>query len=389
MQILLVHNAYQDSGGEDTAFCNETCLLRRAGHEVEEYRDNNNRIRELSPIRLGLQTIWSECSRKKLRDVLMEFRPDVVHFHNTFPLISPAAYWAGHELGIPVVQTLHNYRLLCPGAALYRDGNVCEDCLQKTVKWPGVLHSCYRGSQAATGAVAAMLATHRFLGTWQQKVSVYIALSEFSRRKFIEGGLPAAKIAVKPNFVACDPGARDSTGEYVLFVGRLSREKGPELLLRAWKKLRLAIPLRIVGDGPLRDELEREVVGLNNVAFDGTLERALVRDFMKHARFLVLPSQCYENFPSVIAEAYACGVPVVAPRLGAMAEIVRDGVTGLHFEPCSTEDLAAKVEWAWAHPVSMEEMGRAARAEFEAKYTAERNYQLLMEIYEQALCAVA
>jgi len=386
MKVLVAHNAYQHLGGEDTVFRNETALLRAAGHQVHEYQDDNRRIEGMNFIRLGAGTIWSNSSRKRLRATIEEVRPDIAHFHNTFPLISPAAYYACHEAGIPVVQTLHNYRFLCPCALLYRDGRVCEDCLPKRLKWPGVLHRCYRNSRLATATVTTMLAVHHLLGTLQQKVACYIALSEFSRERFVAGGLPAAKIAVKPNFIFPDPGSRDGAGRFALYVGRLSREKGPGLLLRAWKTRNLSVPLRIVGGGPLRECLERQrdVLSLRNISFDGNLERRLVFDAIKSARFLVLPSECYENFPLAVAEAYACGVPVIASRLGAMAEIVHDGITGLLVEPGSAEDLAVKVEWAWAHPAAMEEMGRTARAEFDAKYTGERNYQILMQIYEQA-----
>lgn len=384
----MAHNAYQQRGGEESVFRNEVDLLRRAGHEVLEYSDDNLRASRMNGIALGIQTIWNDSSRKALRTLLMAFQPDVVHFQNIFPLLSPAVYLACHEFGAPVVQTLHNYRLLCPGGMFMREGHVCEDCLTKHVKWPGVLHGCYRDSRLATTAVTAMLAVHHLLGTWEQKVARYIALSEFSRAKFVEGGLPAEKIVVKPNFVSTDPGVRDGAGEFALFVGRLSSEKGVECLLEAWAKGNRRIPLRIVGDGPLRPGLERQklALGLDNISFNGTLERTLVLKAIKQARFIVFPSECYENFPLVIGEAYACGVPVIASRLGVMAQIVQDGVTGLHFEVGSAEDLAAKVEWAWTHPAEMEEMGRAARTEYEAKYTPERNYTILMEIYERAIC---
>ena len=387
MKILVAHSAYQQPGGEDIVCRNEAQLLRQAGHEVREYLDDNRRIKELNNVVLLAGTIWSNSSHKKLRSILDQSRPDVAHFHNTFPLISPSVYYACHDSGIPVVQTLHNYRLLCPAASLYRDGHVCEECLHKSVKLPAVLHACYRDSRLATAAVSAMLAVHHSLGTWDRRVAHYIALSEFSRRKFVEGGLPAAKIAVKPNFVSPDPGARRRAGDYALYAGRLSAEKGPKLLLRAWKKGNLPVPLRIVGEGPLRAELEREKKALrfDNAIFDGRLERPLVMEIIKGARFLVLPSECYENFPLIIAEAYACGVPVIAPNLGAMAEIVRDGETGLHFEAGNAEDLANKVEWTWTHPAEMEDMGRGAREEFEAKYTAEQNLSMLLQIYERAI----
>jgi glycosyltransferase involved in cell wall biosynthesis len=232
-----------------------------------------------------------------------------------------------------------------------------------------------------------MLAVHRWLGTWMHLVDCYIALTEFSRKKFIEAGLPAEKISLKPNFVHPDPGAREGTGEYALFVGRLSHEKGPQTLLAAWKLLGSRIPLMLVGDGPLTAQLAAEATRrcLDNVSFRGRLTRGETCQAIKGAGFLVLPSECYETFGLGMVEAFACGVPVICSRLGAMQEIVEDGRTGLHFRPGDPEDMAAKVEWAWTHQKEMEAMGRAARAEYEAKYTAERNHQMLMKIYEQAI----
>jgi glycosyltransferase involved in cell wall biosynthesis len=391
VRFLVAHNAYREPGGEDAVFRSETRLLRQTGHEVLEYVESNCRIEPGNYLRVGAETVWSDSSLKKLRTAIGRFRPDLVHFHNTFPLISPAAYSACDEVGLPVVQTLHNYRLVCPSGLFYRNGHPCEDCLPKRVKWPGVLHACYRDNRMATTAVASMLAIHRALGTWHEKVTRFIALSEFSRHKFVRGGLPAEKTVVKPNFVSPDPGARTGMGDYVLFVGRLSEEKGVRSLLRAWSMCSRDIPLRIVGDGPLRRSLEseKESLGLSNIRFEGRLEQATVVTAMKQARLLVFPSTCYENFPLVIAEAYACGVPVVASRLGAMADIVQDGVTGLLFEPASAEDLADKVACVWARHRRVEEMGRAARAEFEAKYTAQRSYQDLMKIYAEALVHTA
>jgi glycosyltransferase involved in cell wall biosynthesis len=390
MKVLLVHNAYQQQGGEEAEADAESQLLAEHGHEVIPYRRNNNELENISlprSIAAGIQAVWASRSQRDLRQIITRERPDVAHFHNTFPLISPSAYYACSEAGLPAVQTLHNYRLLCPGGLLSRDGHFCEECVPRLLKWRGVLHGCYRDSRLASASVATMLAVHSSLGTWRDKIAQFIALSEFSRTKFVEGGLRAAKITVKPNFVSPDPCVRDSDGDYVISVGRLSIEKGADLLLKAWSKMSRAIPLRVFGDGPVRATLEREkaALGLANVSFEGALQREAVPRALKQSRFLVFSSQCYENFPLVIAEAYACGVPVVAPRFGAPGEIVHNGVTGLHFEAGEAEDLVRKVEWAWFHPEETREMGRAARLEYETKYTADRNYKTLMKIYERAL----
>ena len=386
MRVVLVHNYYQQPGGEDTVFGAEIALLQRNGHEVVKYIEDNRRIRETNRFVVATQTVWSPSSRRKMLQVLGDHDPDIVHFHNTFLLISPSAYSACRETGVPVVQTLHNYRLFCPNAIFYRDGKTCEDCLGKILPWPGVIHACYRGSRVQTAVVATMLTSHRILKTYQEKVDVYITLTQFARRKFIEGVLPEEKIAVKPNFVYPDPGMSEDERHYALFVGRLSSEKGIRTLLKSWGYIK-QIPLKIVGGGPLWGEL-RLFVQTEKIECIEMLGRQAPEDvlrLMKGACFLVFPSEWYEAFPNVILEAFACGVPVIASRLGSMMEILEDGQTGLHFTPGDSEDLAVKVEWAWTHPLQMQEMGRKARAEFEAKYTAERNYTLLMEIYQRAM----
>lgn len=389
MRILLVHNRYQQPGGEDQVFEAEKALLERAGHQVVVYERHNDEIKAYSFIgKLGLvkRTLWAGDSLRAIRDLLRRERPAVVHFHNTFPLISPAAYAACREARVPVVQTLHNYRLLCPNAQFFHGGQVCEHCRGRTPPWPGVLYACYRVSRVQTAVVAAMLTFHRWLKTWQEQVDIYIALTEFARRKFIQAGLPAKKLVVKPNFVYPDPGMRKGDGRYALFVGRLSPEKGMQTLLQAWQCLK-GIPLEIIGDGPLMGEVQAfvQTQKLECVEVLGRRDREEVLALMKGARCLVFPSEWYECFPVTIAEAFACGAPVIASRLGAMAEVVEDGRMGLHFTPGDPEDLAAKVEWAWRHPREMVEMGREARQEYEEKYTAEQNYRKLMEIYQIAM----
>jgi glycosyltransferase involved in cell wall biosynthesis len=390
VKILVVHNVYQQRAGEEAVVGAEARLLEANGHAVVRYERHNDELRRrgaLSGIGAAVETVWSSRSFREMAELIGKERPDVAHFHNTFPLISPSAYYACAQAGVPVVQTLHNYRLLCPAAKFLRDGKVCEACLGRNAAWPGVVHGCYRGSRAATAAAAAMLAVHRGMGSWQTKVDVYIALSEFARRKFIEGGLPGDRVVVKPNFVASDLTPRTQPGGYVLFVGRLSEEKGPQLLLSAWHGMHTIIPLRIAGDGPLFEKLSREIgaSSLAHIELVGQRTSDEVRALMRGARFLVFPSMWYEGFPMTIAEAFASGLPVVVSRLGSMAEIVQHGVTGLHFEPGAATDLAAKVEWAWNRPEELARMGRDARAEYEAKYQPSTNYELLMDIYRVAI----
>lgn len=388
MNILLVHNTYQQPGGEDVVFTQERRMLENKGHRVSTYERSNWEANEyigLRQISLARRTVWASDTRREFVHILRAQKPDIVHVHNTFPMISPSIYSACSEVKVPVVQTLHNYRLLCPAGTLFRDGKVCEECMTSSLL-RGVEHACYRNSRAATAAAALMLAFHRMRGTWEREISCYVALTDFSKSKFVEGGLPAERIFVKPNFVDPDPAARTGDGDYALFVGRLSPEKRVSTVLQAWKRLRLPIPIVVIGGGPDKAELEAQAAqdNLGNVRFHGQVPREQTLAAINHARFLVFSSEWYENFPVTIAEAFACRTPVIASRLGAMAEIVSDGYSGLHFTPGDPEDLAHKVEWAWTHPDEIRAMGENARKEYESKYTAEKNYPRLMEIYEHA-----
>ena len=390
MKILLIHNRYRHPGGEDQVFRREAELLSSAGHKLLEYTRDNAEIEDggiLNKAHLAARTLWAWDSQRELRAILKAEKPDVAHFHNTFPLISPAAYHACWEFRVPVVQTLHNTRLLCPGGSSYRDGRICEECLGRIVPWPGVVHACYRGSLAQSAVVAGMLSLHRLAGTWRTKVGAYIVSTKFFRKKFIEAGLLPGRIFLKPHFVYADPELKPQRrSDYALFAGRLAAEKGIGTLLDAWKLLRRSIPLRIAGDGPDRKVLEAAAkeAGLSNILFEGWMSPEQLRGAMERAAFLIFPSQSSETFGLPIIEAFACGVPVIASRLGATMEIVESGKTGLHFHPGDAADLALKAEWLWTHKNEAEAMGRAARGEYEAKYTPERNYELLMNIYAAA-----
>jgi glycosyltransferase involved in cell wall biosynthesis len=385
MKILAVHNRYQRPGGEDQVFVDETALLETRNHRVLRYEVHNDQVKQVNRLILAKDTVWNTSAYRELGALIRRERPDVVHFHNTLPLVSPAGYYAARAEGVPVIQTLHNYRLLCPVALFFRDGRVCEDCMGKAVPWPGVVHRCYRGSRTASGVIATMLTVHRALRTWTEMVDVYVALTEFARKKFIEGGLPAEKIVVKPNFVAPDPGRGQGGGGYALFVGRLAPEKGTGTMLAAWNRLGTRISLKIVGDGPLRDQVVEAAATQSNVEWLGHRSVADVHALMGKADMLVFPSQWYETFGRVAAEAFAAGTPVIAANIGAVAELVEHGRTGLKFRTGDPEDLVTQVEWALSHPTELRNMREEVRAEFEAKYTAERNYRTLMEIYEAAL----
>jgi glycosyltransferase involved in cell wall biosynthesis len=387
LRVVTVYNRYLNRGGEDEVFESEAKLLANRGCYVRMVTEQT-RVPSgaLAKVKAASNAIWSPEWHSRFADLLVKERPDVVHVHNSFPVISPSIYYACNEAGIPVVQTLHNYRLHCPGALFFRDGKVCEDCLEGGL-YHAVRHSCYRGSRAQTAAVALMLGTHRALNTWNEKVDAYIALTEFARQKFIRGGLPADRIFVKPNFLDCDPGLRLSPGQGAIFVGRLAEQKGLWTLLEAWRRVPREFHLRIVGDGPLLEELSARKKGWNlpNVTIDGRLSREQVILAICRAQLLIFPSLWYECFPLALIESFACGVPVITSNLGAMAEIVENGRTGLHFRAGDPADLAEKVSWACCHPLEIESMSHASRAEFLARYTADPNFDQLMKIYRAVL----
>lgn len=389
VKILLVHNTYQQPGGEDVVFNQERMMLENAGHRVIVYKRSNWEVAEFHGIRrvaMAKRAIWASDTRREFGRLLHDEKPDVVHVHNTFVMISPSIYSACYEAHVPVVQTLHNYRLLCPAGTFFRDGKVCEECVQNSLL-RSVQHACYQNSRPATAIVALMLASHRLRGTWGREISCFVALTEFSRSKFIEGGFPPEKVFVKPNFVYPDPGARTGIGDYALFVGRLLPGKRVSTVLAAWKRLRIPIPLRVLGGGPDQTSLEAQAAkyGLSNVCFCGHVPREQTLAAINNARFLIFPSEWYENFPVSIVESFACSTPVIVSGMGAMEEIVTNGRIGLHFAPGDCEDLAQKVEWAWTHPEEVRAMGIEARREYESKYTAEKNYPMLMEIYSRAI----
>jgi exopolysaccharide biosynthesis WecB/TagA/CpsF family protein len=386
MKVLLVHNRYQQSGGEDTVFAAEKTLLESNGHDVSTLQSSNQEITSLAAqCKAGLTAVYSMPARRMLGAEIARQQPDVVHVHNFFPLLSPSIYDACRNAGVPVVQTLHNYRLLCPSALLFRDGHVCEDCLGKVVPWPGVAHACYRHSRPGSASVAAMIAVHRWRRTWTEKVDVYIALTEFARDKFVSGGLPAEHIVVKPNFVHPAPAHGSGQGGYALFVGQLTEEKGIHTLLAAWEQHPVDLPLKIAGDGPLAAEVRQAAQRNSRIEWLGGVPHDRVLALMQQAGALVFPSTCYETFGMSIIEAFAVGLPVIASNLGCLPTLVRHGRTGLHFRAGDADDLVRQTAWIGAHPAEWQQMRDNARAEFERLYSGPANYRQLMEIYARGI----
>jgi glycosyltransferase involved in cell wall biosynthesis len=385
MRILLAHNYYQQPGGEDKVFACEASLLESNGHQVVRYTQHNDSVAGMPLVKLAAKTVWNRSTYRELRQVIRRERPDVCHFHNTFPLMSPAVFHAARHERIPVVVTLHNYRLLCPAYTFMREGSVCEKCASKPFAWPGIVHACYRGSRPASAIAAGMLAAHRVMGTWSQAVDVYVALTEFARRKFVKGGLPAAKVVVKQNSLDHDPGYSADRGDHALFVGRLAPEKGIETLLSAWQLIKSPLRLRIAGDGPLADRVARAAREDSRIEWLGTLSSEQVVLEMKRANVLICPSIWYEGLPLTLIEAFATGLPAIASRIGGLPDVVTEGQTGLMFSPGEPAELAAQVEWAARNPAEVRRMGGEARRSFEKTYTADTNYRLLMKVYRRAL----
>jgi len=277
---------------------------------------------------------------------------------------------------------LHNFRFFCPSALFLRDGKPCEDCVDRSLV-QSVRHRCYRGSASATATLAAMLTIHRALGTYAEDIGTYIVLTEFARDKAIKGGIPAHKLVVKPNFLPAPPRAGNGDGGYVLYVGRLLEGKGTETLVRAWRHLP-DVKLKIIGDGALREDLERIVRRENlNVEFAGRQNRDAVLSAISRAQILIVPSDCYEGFPMVVAESFACGTPVLASRIGSLNELIVDGLTGKKFTPGDSNDLAVAVRLLLEDPNALARMRGSTREFFDANLTESQNYAQLANIYSR------
>jgi glycosyltransferase involved in cell wall biosynthesis len=391
MKILLVHNHYRSGApsGENVVFELERRMLERAGHEVATFErwsdDLGTGLRGI--VRGAVATPWSRAAAAEFRRAAGRFRPDVVHAHNTFPFISPAVFSAAGPAAR--VLTLHNYRLFCAAGAPTRDGRICTECLERRSALPGLLHGCYRGSRLATLPVAAGVALHRRLGTWDRDVDAFIALTQFQRERMVAAGLPEGRVHVKPHFYPGEPGVRPwGEREGVVFVGRLGEEKGVAHLVAAWLAWGSAAPeLLLVGDGPLRATLDAQIqdAGVANVRFLGHASAEAAEAAIAGSRLLVLPSVCFEGFPMVIREAFALGTPCAVSNLGPLPELVGPGPAGAVFPPGDPVGLLDVVRGLWSDPPRLEAMATAARREYRERYTEGANCTALVDIYEQAL----
>ena len=394
MRVLLIHNFYgsENPSGENVAFLAELELLKRRGIEVTRFETSSDEIRAKGASGLivgGLSTPYNFKAASQIRELALKTRPDIVHVHNTFPLISPSAFWGVRDLPCAAVLTLHNYRLFCAAGMPLRDSQICTQCLDKRSVIPGIRYGCYRGSRLATIPLALSIALHRWIGTWTKHVDRFVALTQYQREMVIHAGLPASLVCVKPQFY---PGSPEpipwiERDDRVLFVGRLSPEKGIRDLLNAWRVLGAYGPnLDIIGDGPDRKALENQIKseGLDRVRLLGQLSFDETQNRIARSRLLVVPSTWFEGFPMVIREAFALGVPVAASRLGSLAELVRENSNGFLFPPNSPEQIASAIRKAWDDQQRLEKLARGARQSFLASYTEDANFETLMTIYDEA-----
>lgn len=389
MRVLLVHCFYRSSApsGEDSVYRNEKKLLEDNGYKVityEKYNDKLDNNSSIKKITAGAEFIWSAQAFREITEIITIHKPDVAHFHNIFPQISTSAYAACKKLGVPVVQTLHNFRYICPAGLLQRNNKPCEKCIEGSLL-SSLIHKCYRNSFIATLPMATMIAFNRISGSFSNNVDRYIALTEFGKTRFIAGGLPHNKISVKPNFVSDVGDASAIVGDYMLYVGRLTQEKGVATLIEACKKTK-HMPLKILGDGELRGQLESTCIKHDlNVEFLGYQNKDTVISLLKNARFLVLPSECYEGFPVTVAEAYACGKPVLGSKIGSLNEIIEENITGRKFFFGSADSLAECMQALWNDAAGLSAMSKNARAAFDTKYNSEINFQMLTKIYTDVI----
>ena len=383
MKVLVVHNQYRQRGGEDAVFEAETRLLASAGMSVSTYVVNNDMIEGLSEqIRTSLETPYSRRAYESLTAKIVDERPDIVHVHNFFPLLTPSVFDACRDAGVPVVFTLHNFRVTCASAMLLRDGHPCTLCVNGSPYW-SVAYRCYRNSIFGSFAVANMIALHRRRKTWQRSVNRFIALSAFARGKFIEAGLPAERIKIKPNFVF-DPFPAEKfkhTREGALFVGRLSDEKGINVLLETWKSAK--VPLTIIGDGPRVDAVRAAQSPTLNYLGPRTTQE--IFSVMRKSRFLILPSIWYEAFPRVVVEAFASGLPIIASRIGSLEELIEEGYNGYRFQAGDPNDLQRVISEAFGASEKAVILSRGARKTYERFFTPEHNLIQLNDIYSEAI----
>jgi glycosyltransferase involved in cell wall biosynthesis len=387
VKILFIHNRYKQFGGEDVAVELETSILIKKGHEVKTlFFDNAPIIGVLSKIAAAFHSVYNFTSARKVSKTILQFKPDIIHVHNLFFIASPSVIYAANKYKIPVILTFHNYRLICANALLLRNNEICELCTQKTFPLAGIRYKCYRNSATESAVVTMITGIHKLFNTWKNKIHTYIALNEFSRSKLLHSSLhiPESKMITKPNF-APDPGEGNMEREsFFLFAGRIVKEKGVYTLAKAFTSIPES-KIIIIGDGPEKKLLEEEFKSYPNIYFAGQIEKKEVNDYMKRCKAFICPSIWYEGAPLTIIEAFATGTPVIASRLGSMAESITDGFNGLHFSAGDANDLCEKIKIFITETENHSMFYKNARQTYLEKYHTDIHYSSILKIYEKAL----
>ena len=386
MRILLIHNKYQQKGGENVVFEAECELLKKNGHTVQKVLFDNHIIQSgWDKFLAGVKSLYNFESAHVLETAIRKFNPDVMHVHNIFPIASPAVFYVADKHNIPIVATLHNYRLICPSATLFHNGKIYEKSIHSIFPLDAIVQAVYRNSRIQTASAVLMTGIHKLLGTWKNKVDRYIVLTEFAKNKFLESclGVPGEKMVVKPNFTADLGLGHYPREDFFLFIGRLTEEKGIRTILECAKLSKANI--KIIGDGPLREEVQKEATLHTNIQYIGFQDKETIADILKRAKALLFASQWYEGFPMTILEAFASGTPVICSNLGGPGEIVENNISGLHFTPGDAKDLAQKMLTLSLDKTLVSLLGKGARQVFLEKYSEESNYQTLLNLYIEVI----
>jgi glycosyltransferase involved in cell wall biosynthesis len=383
MKILQVHNYYRNRGGEDLVLEMEKLMLEKYGHEVIQFVAHNNEINSFSKkIKMLFNFRRSKKFDNLLFNKLTKELPDIVHFHNIYPLLTPSIFSVCKKLNIPIVQTLHNFRMMCINGLFYRNGSICEDCSYKT-PYSGLFHKCYRDSYLASFSMTDSLRYHNRKNTWNNDVDAFIVLTEFAKEKFEHYGVSNKKLFVKPNFMPDNETLRISgnKNDYVLYVGRLSKEKGILWLLEAWKSI--DVPLIIAGDGPLSSE----VVNSNNpnIKYVGLLERNQLSDLYSDASMLVMASEWYEGFPMVIIESLSHGVPVIVPDIGGLGDVINDSINGYVYRSKDIDHFKNRVLSIFFDVQAQNRLSKNSEKSYKDSFSDAINIKTLLDIYRKVI----
>jgi glycosyltransferase involved in cell wall biosynthesis len=379
VRILFVHNRYLYRGGEDESRALEIKMLRDHGEEVFEYSVDNSVISRPEILGIGLRSIWNTNQYEHIQSLIRKIRPDVMKVDNYFPILSPSVFEAAKSMKVTTIVSVRNYRLVCPSANLFRNGQLCTSCVDRKVAIPAIWHGCYRGSHLKSASVSASTAYAHLRGVWSDSVDGYIAVSNCVKQQLVAGGFPTEKIFVKPNFIF-DTEAGEGSGGFALFVGRLTEEKGIRTLLNAWAKVGAAVPLKIIGEGPLQGLVEAATARNEAIEYLGRKTLPEVLDYLGRAMFLVFPAEWLEPFGRAIAEAYSKGTPVIGAETLSIRDMIEDSHTGVLYKSGHCEDLAARVLSLAADPERLRQMRVNARQRYLRDYTEEVNYKLMAEI---------